>query len=181
MTEDRSEIPKPHEYYLELARTLPKLPIDDPGVQEVITARKRGEHHIPEGWGPYGNTFFILFDGLRMDRSSPRFQKSLQRRYVEEVEALGEPWRRFLSENKDLLEEIDEAFEANNPYWELEDYALHLANTRQFDKHAELDKATGHPLGLNAVQQAAWARMNPLLERAGHGMQAVGINPMRFG
>ena len=89
--------------------------------------------------------------------------------------------RHHLDQNKDLLEEIDEAFEANNPYWELEDYALHLANTRQFDKHAELDKATGHPLGLNAVQQAAWARMNPLLERAGHGMQAVGINPMRFG
>ena len=182
MTEDRTEIPKPHEYYLELARTLPQVPVEDPGVQQVIAAKQRGERFIPKGWGPYGNNFYILFDGLRMDRSSPRYQRSLQRSDVERAEALGEPWQRFLRDNEGLLTEINMVFEEGSPYQELEGYIFDLVNSRQRDKIEELDKATGHPLGLSSLQQAYWNRMNPLLERAAQGMQVAGIDTQqRYG
>jgi len=181
MTEQGEPTPS-HEYFLELARTLPKIDVNDPRVRAFVAADEEGRASIEiEIVNPVYNNYFLLFEARRLQATHPERVKGIEQVYLRTAEEIGEPWQRFLAENGELLGEIDAALEAREPFSDLFKYYRDLLRARKFGEEDAIDDATGHPLGISAIAVPLVDRLNPLLERASIAMQASGIDPQLYG
>lgn len=173
-------VPTPeHERFLDLARSLPKIPEDDPRVQEILTERdkeKNRELRI-RYFSDFGNNFYLLFTALRARQLGDEPKFSLSLRMSDEI---GEPFQQFLVENSELLVEIYAVQEEQEPFDEILRYVRDQAEVGHFDMLDELDRATGHPLGVSAIKYYFCDRLNPLMEDASMRMESVGIDPTEF-
>lgn len=179
---DRQEPTPSHEYFLELAKTLPKIPVDDPRVQEILatTDSDRNRALRDKYFGQFGNNFYMLFEALRLQREGKDLRETYFGSCIRRVETAGEPFQRFLSANAELLGEIETVERENKPADSLFGYWVDLMNARRWDDADALGAATGHPLGMSAITYLHNDRMNPLLVRASKSMEAVGVDPTRF-
>lgn len=173
----------PHEYYLGLARSLPRISVDDPRMQEILRASDKTQQDAlyTKHFGQFGNNFHFLFEGLRLKRAreslgdNPSYGLK-----VEQAEALGKPWEMFLAQNGGLLAEIDTVLDEGRPFEEFYKYLIKLNNTRSLDKIKSLTEAVEHPLGVKALFAAYQDRRTPVFKQAAGAMKDAGINPEEF-
>jgi hypothetical protein len=169
----------PHEDFLQLVATAPKVSLDDPRVQAWLEAQREGDEEAREPeHDQFGNNFHLLFQGSRLRENDPN--NTVAQIYLGRAEEeYGEIWVDFISTNEDLMRSLDELL-FDNPYDQLFGYIHNLYRAREYDKVDELNKASDHPLGCEAIGIAVWDKINPLLERAAAEMEASGIDARQF-
>lgn len=186
MTEPGSirEQTPPHEYYLNLARTLPRIPVDDQRMQAILGAQDKARQDAlySEHFGQFGNNFHFLFEGLKLRRAGIDLDPDdfFYRLKVVQAEALGKPWETFLAQNDGLLAEIDTVLDQGRPLEEFYKYLISLMNSNHADDLDALREAIGHPLGIRALLAAYQDKRIPLFKAAARAMQDAGINPEEF-
>ena len=161
---DRQNVPSPEkiEAALKIAETLP---------------RATETENIPQ----FGNNFYLLFTARhRESKGLTPAGSAIKKIYLDRAEALGQPWRRFLSENSQLLTEIDEALEQEEKYHLLLQIFTKFYQARDFEGGDAFDKKVDSKLGIDAVRISVWKRLNSLLEQAAEAMRKVGIEPEQF-
>ncbi len=124
----------------------------------------------------FGNNFYFLFLGRKFTPPGSLIRKM----YLERAEAFGEPWQRFLSENVALLAEIDEVLAQREIVSELTGIAVDFYAARDFDKGDAFDKRVDPEIGISAVREPVWRKLNGLLQQAAEAMKKVGIEPSQF-
>ncbi len=95
--------------------------------------------------------------------------------------AYNEQWQRFLSNNKDLIDQIDGAIAGLTPYRTLLKHYADSLSKRINDGNRDWDndlEALGEET--EAIGIYAWRELNPLLERAAEQMGLEGIDPKEF-
>ena len=156
---------KPFEYYLDLARTAPKIEIDDPRVESG------------EDYGQFGNNFYVLWQLLQLD--TPQEPGGAYDRYA--GRALSNPgWEAFTQANAELIGKINEALVLMKPYKELHDKMKEFFMNHDEEAEEQLEAAAAHPLCLEAIRLYAWDKLNPLLKEIALRMEEAGIDPHQF-
>lgn len=156
---------KPFEYYLELARTAPKVATDDPRIES--------DGHYSQ----FGNNFINLWQLLRLE--APHDEGGAYDRYV--GLAKSQPgWETFTGTNTELIGQINEALDLLIPYEELLAKLKEIWKKRDDEAEAQLETATEHPLGCEAIRMYAWDHLNPLFAEAAARMKDFGIDPKIF-
>ena len=180
-----------HEHFLELARTLPKIDVNDPRVQAILAAKDAGDKEAEKSargeFGSYLNNFKLFFEGMRAVRLNPEEDSHVASKYRRGKERIGEKWGNFLTENSGLLGEIDLALEEEEPFDKLVRYIRDIAfdSTLAVEKRRELtdslDKAIiGYPLEIDSISYYYADRRNSLLRQAHSAMEAAGIDILRL-
>ena len=183
--------PLPHQRFLELARTLPRIPVEDPRMQAILGAQDQAQKDAlyNEKFGRFGNNFHFLFEGLRLKRSGEDLTGNTHYEgfygpAVAKAEALGESWQKFMADtsNQELLARIDAVLDSDTGrgFEELQRYFVGLISHGREAEINALEKAIGHPLGINALAAAYHDKRNPLLREAAQAMKTFGINPEQF-
>lgn len=182
-----ASIEEKYAYFLELARSLPTIDVNDPRVQAILNAttkEERGEAERP--FGPWGHDFVLIFRALRVRRIDPDSKLVFVSGTLKPMEKLGEPWQRFLANNGGLLAEIDATLAEKESLDGLMIYHRDLLfdPTIPVEKGMEMSRgllsAPDHPLGLDAIQYYFADRLNPHLRTAWAAMESEGIDPIRF-
>ncbi|MBI4995057.1 hypothetical protein HZC21_05480 [Candidatus Peregrinibacteria bacterium] len=161
------EIPSEEELAaaVERAKDLPRISKDDIKPEEI------------KGPSPFGNNFYILFLEIQHVRENPDNISATT--YLREAEKLGKPWQDFLSQNTELLAEIDTALDQWKIYDEIMEVAINLAiATRDRAKLDDFNKRFNEDLGINAIAIPIYRRLNPLLQQAADAMRNLGIDPI---
>lgn len=177
--QERRQAPR-HKYYLDLAKRAPKVDPNDERVRYYVQAKELGQDP-KSGFYQFGNNFFMLFlERQRQEHNSNYFTKRPSY-YIGPAEALGENWHSFVSENRELINNINKALDADEQWRRpLVLYFMDLARRGEWEKVEELEKATDHPLGITAVQMCVWDQLNPLLKQASETMSQCGIDAKQF-
>jgi hypothetical protein len=168
MAHSESEQSPPHEYFVDLAKRSPKMPIDK------MTPFEKEHGHLQ-----FGNNFYLLFlTKKRVERGTAYEHDILIEVYLKRAEALGESWQQFLAKNRRLLQGIDLAIDGTEPYSEL----LHHYRDLLLDERITHDCSLADEFGplIEPVGIYAWRRLNSLLERAAGAMKKVGIDAKEF-
>ncbi|MDP4000521.1 MAG: hypothetical protein Q8Q11_03820 [bacterium] len=165
---DGAEPLEPSAEMRELAANAPKVPMDDPRVE----TRERTIQ--------FGNNFYLLFSQLRhLEVGGER--NEFYEVYLGKAEDLGDVWVKFLDDNEEFVGQIKEALAEKDQVGPLNREYVRLLKVDRSGAAADLlDEATGHPLGLMAVEYHVWDRLNPLLEEAAEKMREAGIDPEQF-
>jgi len=156
----------------EFARTQPKIALDDPRI--LLAA------HEPVRPVPYRGNFFRRFPDIRAVSEDRADQEQVT--YVRMVkERFGVDLVSFYAEHFELCDAISNAIDDKNPYdmlvaarAELE--ALELDGGTPAGSASELDVATEHPLGIEAIGMYYWDKINPLLEQAYAAIEPTTLN-----
>lgn len=164
----RTEAPTPEEVEAALTRAqgLPRIEFED--------IRRNESSRPPQ----FGNNFFLLFMALRS--TNPEALKPLKDRFLPQTEALGEPWKQFLTDNAHLLAQFDHALHEVSIYLDLKRIYQNLLRAGKFDEAEALDSGVHPQLGIEVIGIPVWRQLNALLEQAANAMRAVGIDPLQF-
>lgn len=186
---DRGEagIEEKFAHYLELARSLPTIDVNDPRIQGILTAQNtfekvNAELDAERAFAPFGNNFDGIFIALRAKRLNPQSDLMIISAELEPMEALGEPWQIFLAGNGALLADIDAALGEQEPFRDLMGFHRDMLfeprvpRGKKFEMSDALLSAPNHPLGIEAVSYYYHDKLNPLLKRAWVAMREVGID-----
>lgn len=148
---------------LEVARTAPKADLPEGAEQRT----------------QFGDNFFLLFNALRA-RNAGQARHLFFDVYLERIESLGDPWKRFEGANRELFESIYRVLEDKKGFDELFRAYSNAFFSRRRENIEALREATGHPRGIDAIGDYYWGQLNPLLEEAATRMEAAGIDPTQF-
>ena len=162
---------------IRLAQTLPKIPSNDPRVGLF-------EAGYWNGPTKFGNNFYHAFQSPAADT------KAYMKIYREPLQNWS-GWESFSTINASLLGDIATALEGVAAFEPIqaEDTRILMAGSvaRRNGEHElsdqifsllnELDAATGHPLGIRAIEAYAWDQLNPVLELASDKLSSSGFNP----
>ena len=133
---------------------------------------------IPEGHHTqFGNNFFKLF--VAIEEKKLNTDSDLIKIYLKRAEELyGETWKKFLENNRDLIDEIEEALKRMEPYTKLvylyTDLLYRVKASPELLDHVEKETK------IKAIGVDIWNRLNPLLQRASKIMVTYGMNPEIF-
>ncbi len=127
----------------------------------------------------FGNNFYLLFKSRTFRNELPA-DSAIKKIYLNRAEALGEPWQRFVSENAQLLADLDRALIEENIYSKALELFRDFYAARDFDAGDEYDKKIHPELGINAIGIPIWRRLNELLQQAAEAMERIGIDPKQF-
>src|SRR5215471_17143328 len=136
----------------ELARTAPKIAVDDPRV--ATTPRKIDQTYIP-----FGNNFFTRFIGMRAALEGRTFRDHPYAGYAQDVEDRGISVRAFYDDNQELCQRIFEALDGLEPYQTILEVGLGLVREGRLEDLDRLRESVGHPWGIEAISTYAWDRL----------------------
>lgn len=145
-----------------LAAIQPKIPITDERVNEL-------PGNPTKEMSPYGE-FYTRFLELKAVHGGEATESQV--RYIRMVkERFGLDLLDFYAQERDLCDAICDAVQAKNPYDELRAGYKHLNRLEMLGELPagsanQLNVATDHPLGLQAIGLYYWDVINPLLEKA---------------
>ena len=165
-------------------KTSGQLPRKETPSAERIEAALKAAEGLPRAYleegepsvEMFGNNFSLLFNELRLRDLGRTVRVSKLKR----AEALGEPWRRFVSENEELIARIKNVLEEKERYSELFGIYMEFFNVGDVDGAKSFSNKVDSRLGIQAVYNGAWMKLNPLLEQAAAQMERVGIDPTQF-
>lgn len=153
----------PHQYFVDLAIKLPKIPAEE------FTPFER-EH----GWQQYGNNFIMLFLEELEIRTNPKVDQSGLTHVQKMRQRYGNEWERFLEKNKDLIDKINQT---------LDEKILHSQLIRHHTdlllEGNDLIADEFKPL-VDSVGIYIWRKLSPLLEKAADQMEKEGIDAREF-
>lgn len=124
----------------------------------------------------FGNNFYMLFVARRAPDKVPHLVTT----YLKIAESFGEPWQRFLSDNADLLAEMDKVLSDEEIYSDILRLFRSFYRIRDFDGGDAFDVRIHPELGIHAIGIPIWNRLNSLLERAAERMRVAGLDPEQF-
>ena len=127
----------------------------------------------------FGNNFYLLFSAIRGKSKNPKSKHFLEF-YLERAEALGEPWKNFLSQNTSLLKEIDEILEKDEILFEIRSMYRDITFTLGEEEADKFDRKFHPEIGVNTFMVPYERKLNILLEKASKAMEKVGIDPKIF-
>ncbi len=169
MTRREAGSTPPHEYFVDLAKRAPRVPTNK------MTPFEK-EHGHPQ----FGNNFYLLFLARQRAERDPEVQDSGVQSYLKSAqEQYGSRWETFLSQNRGLLQQMDQALDGLEPYDELlRHYRDLLREGREKNDYSladEFEKLEPEQVGIYV-----WRKLNSLLEKAAKQMKKTGINPHDF-
>lgn len=147
---------------LELAKTEPKIDLDDPRVLS------HGEKRTMPS--QFKDSFFMRFVEIRAVAEETATPQQIT--YLRMVrERFGLDLVRLSVELSELFGDVYKAIDAKAPYDQLAIGRLALLELESAHSAAQgtavsLDLATDHPLGIEAIGMHYWDQLNPLLEQA---------------
>ncbi|MFH1200744.1 MAG: hypothetical protein V1484_00215 [bacterium] len=101
--------------------------------------------------------------------------------YIEKIrkaeKLYGENWKKFLEENTDLINNIQEAIKNERKYGRLLNLSRNLLVN---PKTRYLAERVDKEINIEGVGIYFWNQLNPLLEQAAKSMTKHGINPKDF-
>jgi len=170
---------QPLEYYLELVRSAPKIPVDDPRVLAWQTAVARGEDAEQPYHQMYSDNLYFLFDDYCHSlQQGETFNGGLG--YLEKVQTQPQ-WETFLVNNGELVSKISETMEIIWIYREILVADIKLNRDRHYQESDQLSGTANHPLGYEATGMYAWDRLNPLLRQAEVALKNSAVAFAAFG
>ncbi|OQY67848.1 hypothetical protein B6D29_01695 [Microgenomates bacterium UTCPR1] len=156
-----------HQYYVDLAHKLPRVPPNE------MTDRERRHGHIQ-----YGNNLYLLFQALSFDRRN-NDENTIQSYLKDVSEKDVKNWWTFVDNNEEFIQKIDKALDGVKQYDTLLSYFIELIldskKTNNFTLVDEFSKLKIEEIGI-----FAWRNLNPLLEEAVKLMKKVGLKPEAF-
>jgi hypothetical protein len=159
----------------ELARTLPKIPCDDPRIDEE-------DNLIPSE--PFYGKFFQRFLEIKAVVENTATERQII--YIRMVkERFGVDLLSFYADNQGLCEAIVQELIAQEPYISLVELTRKLeaeeaAGIIPAESTARINRATGHPLGIKAVGLFYMDMLNPLLQQAYSLLETQTLNAPFF-
>lgn len=96
-----------HQYFVDLARSAPKIPLDDPRVEEYLRCLKEMDSDSDSGVHfQFGNNFYLLFASMSQSASN----QVIITNYLARAEGL-DPFRIFVERNRELIDQLIEKIE----------------------------------------------------------------------
>jgi hypothetical protein len=169
------------EYYLGQARVLPRIAVADVRMQIILDNPSRQDILYREMFGPFGNEFYLLLEGISLKRAGKPMGAILNLK-VEQAEELGENWENFVGHHgaQELLKKFDKVLLEGRPYEDFREYVADLRRVGVSKKIEALERSIEHPLGFKAIEAAYNDRRNSVLAVTAALMSASGINPSQF-
>ena len=129
--------------------------------------------------GQFGNNFYLLFKGLLFKDEFSEVNP-LKRIYLKRAEDLGEPWKRFIEKNSQLLSDLKDVLEKEDVYSRVKGLYRDFVMAKDFKGADEYERRIHPKLGIDALRIPIWRRLNALLEEADKAMRECGIDPAEF-
>jgi len=156
----------------ELARSQPKIPVDDPRTTATDRADRRHK--------PYRNNLDTCFRAMKGAHEGTN-TAWLEMKLEQAQDNAGIDLLDFYDKYPELCDRVIAAIDASEPYRTLYEASMELLELSCGAEFQEINGATAHPLGVEAIGIYYWDRINPLLEEAYAVLATLSPNASKLG